>query len=113
MSLSFPPDSPSASGIAATSSAPLSSYGLSEEQTRLLEAAIAQAASAAQAQAEAEALEEEEDEENGDGEENVETGAESGGALTADVEATVEEEEVDDDDDMVEEDIPAMSGAAT
>ncbi|PFH49744.1 hypothetical protein AMATHDRAFT_146972 [Amanita thiersii Skay4041] len=41
---------------------PLSMYGLSDEQTRLLEQAIANAASAAQAQAEAEAaLEEEED----------------------------------------------------
>jgi hypothetical protein len=45
----------------------LSMYGLSDEQTRLLEVAIANAASAAQAQAEAEAaLEEEEDGEDGD-----------------------------------------------
>ncbi|KAH7920623.1 hypothetical protein BV22DRAFT_1039626 [Leucogyrophana mollusca] len=47
----------------ATSSAPmLSLYGLSEEQARLLEQAIANAASAAQAQAEAEAAMEEEEE---------------------------------------------------
>ncbi|KAG9309319.1 hypothetical protein JVU11DRAFT_10807 [Chiua virens] len=46
-----------------TLSAPqLSLYGLSEEQTKLLEQAIANAASAAQAQAEAEAALEEEDE---------------------------------------------------
>lgn len=44
----------------------LSLYGLSEEQTRLLEQAIANAASAAQAQAEAEAAMEEEDEEDED-----------------------------------------------
>jgi len=44
---------------------PLSMYGLSEDQTRLLELAIANAASAAQAQAEAEAaLEEQEEQEN-------------------------------------------------
>jgi len=50
----------------------LSMYGLSDEQTRLLELAIANAASAAQAQAEAEAaLEEEENgEENDDEEDN-------------------------------------------
>ncbi|KAN0091504.1 hypothetical protein V8E55_005070 [Tylopilus felleus] len=47
----------------------LSLYGLSEEQTRLLEQAIANAASAAQAQAEAEAALEEEDEEDDDDEE--------------------------------------------
>jgi hypothetical protein len=45
----------------------LSMYGLSDEQTRLLEIAIANAASAAQAQAEAEAaLEEEENVEEND-----------------------------------------------
>lgn len=48
------------SGISAPQ---LSLYGLSEEQTKLLEQAIANAASAAQAQAEAEAALEEEDEE--------------------------------------------------
>jgi hypothetical protein len=46
---------------------PLVMYGLSEEQTRMLQQAIANAASAAQAQAEAEAaLEEEEEEEAGE-----------------------------------------------
>jgi hypothetical protein len=46
----------------------LSMYGLSDEQTKLLEEAIALAAAAAQAQAEAEAaLEEEEDEEDEEG----------------------------------------------
>ena len=44
----------------------LSLYGLSEEQTKLLEQAIANAASAAQAQAEAEAALEEDDEEDDD-----------------------------------------------
>lgn len=44
----------------------LSLYGLSEEQTKLLEQAIANAASAAQAQAEAEAALEEEDDEDDD-----------------------------------------------
>ena len=45
----------------------LSLYGLSDEQAKMLEIAIANAASAAQAQAEAEAaLEEEEEEEEGD-----------------------------------------------
>ena len=47
----------------------LSLYGLSEDQTKLLEQAIANAASAAQAQAEAEAALEEEDEEDDDDEE--------------------------------------------
>lgn len=47
----------------------LSLYGLSEEQTTLLEQAIANAASAAQAQAEAEAALEEEDEEDDDDDE--------------------------------------------
>ena len=47
----------------------LSLYGLSEEQTKLLEQAIANAASAAQAQAEAEAALEEEDEEDEEDEE--------------------------------------------
>ncbi|OAX36525.1 hypothetical protein K503DRAFT_647253, partial [Rhizopogon vinicolor AM-OR11-026] len=47
---------------ATVSPPPLSLYGLSEEQARLLEQAIANAASAAQAQAEAEAALEEEDE---------------------------------------------------
>ena len=47
----------------------LSLYGLSEEQTRLLEQAIASAASAAQAQAEAEAALEEENDEDDDDEE--------------------------------------------
>ncbi|KAJ2926762.1 hypothetical protein H1R20_g10355, partial [Candolleomyces eurysporus] len=47
--------------------APLSMYGLSDEQTKLLELAIANAASLAQAQAEAEAaLEEEDDEDESD-----------------------------------------------
>lgn len=66
-------------------SAPLSSlslYGLSDEQTKLLELAIANAASAAQAQAEAEAaMEEEEDvfdqddeEDDSDGEPDTDTG---------------------------------------
>ncbi|KAJ8588519.1 hypothetical protein M405DRAFT_740138 [Rhizopogon salebrosus TDB-379] len=45
-----------------TSTPPLSLYGLSEEQARLLEQAIANAASAAQAQAEAEAALEEQEE---------------------------------------------------
>ncbi|KIJ60046.1 hypothetical protein HYDPIDRAFT_47391, partial [Hydnomerulius pinastri MD-312] len=45
----------------------LSLYGLSEEQAKLLEQAIANAASAAQAQAEAEAAMEEEDEDYDDG----------------------------------------------
>ncbi|KAF9232664.1 hypothetical protein BU15DRAFT_80968 [Melanogaster broomeanus] len=49
----------------------LSLYGLSEEQTKLLEQAIANAASAAQAQAEAEAaMEEEEDDDDDDDEEH-------------------------------------------
>lgn len=47
---------------AAVSAPPLSLYGLSEEQARLLEQAIANAASAAQAQAEAEAALEEQEE---------------------------------------------------
>lgn len=47
----------------------LSLYGLSEEQTKLLEQAIANAASAAQAQAEAEAALEEEDDEDDEEEE--------------------------------------------
>jgi hypothetical protein len=47
----------------------LSLYGLSEEQTKLLEQAIANAASAAQAQAEAEAALEEDDEDDEDDEE--------------------------------------------
>ena len=46
--------------------APLSMYGLSDEQTKLLELAIANAASLAQAQAEAEAALEEEDEDDSD-----------------------------------------------
>ena len=54
------------SGISAPQ---LSLYGLSEEQTTLLEQAIANAASAAQAQAEAEAALEEEDEEDEEDEE--------------------------------------------
>lgn len=45
---------------------PLSMYGLSEDQTRLLEVAIANAASAAQAQAEAEAALEEQEEQEDD-----------------------------------------------
>ncbi|TEB38506.1 hypothetical protein FA13DRAFT_1726173 [Coprinellus micaceus] len=45
---------------------PLSMYGLSDEQTKLLEVAIANAASLAQAQAEAEAALEEEDEDDSD-----------------------------------------------
>lgn len=48
---------------ATVSAPPLSLYGLSEEQARLLEQAIANAASAAQAQAEAEAALEEQEEE--------------------------------------------------
>lgn len=52
---------PTADG-AAVSAPPLSLYGLSEEQARLLEQAIANAASAAQAQAEAEAALEEQEE---------------------------------------------------
>ncbi|KAI0651285.1 hypothetical protein C8Q79DRAFT_1059657 [Trametes meyenii] len=59
-------DAPAAMGEHTESSStppPLSLSWLSEEQTRLLEQAIAQAASAAQAQAEAEAALEEEDEE--------------------------------------------------
>lgn len=51
----------------------LSMYGLSDEQTKMLEEAIANAASAAQAQAEAEAaMEEEEEEEEDDDEEEDE-----------------------------------------
>ena len=50
----------------------LSLYGLSDEQTRLLEQAIANAASAAQAQAEAEAALEEEDEDDEEDEEHPE-----------------------------------------
>ncbi|KAF6763142.1 hypothetical protein DFP72DRAFT_524915 [Ephemerocybe angulata] len=49
-----------------TSLTPLSMYGLSDEQTKLLELAIANAASLAQAQAEAEAALEEEDEDDSD-----------------------------------------------
>ncbi|KAI0668851.1 hypothetical protein C8Q78DRAFT_1193722 [Trametes maxima] len=59
-------DAPTTSGEHTESSStppPLSLSWLSEEQTKLLEQAIAQAASAAQAQAEAEAALEEEDEE--------------------------------------------------
>jgi len=56
-------------GDFSTSMAPLSLYGLSDEQKKLLEQAIANAASAAQLQAEAEAaLEEEEDEDGYDDE---------------------------------------------
>ncbi|KAI0776818.1 hypothetical protein BD413DRAFT_468423 [Trametes elegans] len=62
-----PTETPAAPEPTETSSSstppPLSLSWLSEEQTRLLEQAIAQAASAAQAQAEAEAALEEEDEE--------------------------------------------------
>lgn len=54
----------------------LSMYGLSDEQTRLLEIAIANAASAAQAQAEAEAAFEEEDEAANDGDEEDEDDSE-------------------------------------
>jgi hypothetical protein len=62
--------------------ASLSRYGLSEEQTKMLELAIANAASAAQAQAEAEAaLEEYDDGEDAEGEvdEEYEEGIMSGG----------------------------------
>ncbi|KAG2101357.1 uncharacterized protein F5147DRAFT_581566 [Suillus discolor] len=64
---------------ATVSAPPLSLYGLSEEQARLLEQAIANAASAAQAQAEAEAALEEQEEDyeedcdEDDGEETIST----------------------------------------
>ncbi|KAG1735988.1 hypothetical protein EDB19DRAFT_1057200 [Suillus lakei] len=67
---------------ATVSAPPLSLYGLSEEQARLLEQAIANAASAAQAQAEAEAALEEQEEdyeedydELDDGDNDMETGS--------------------------------------
>ncbi|CDO75450.1 hypothetical protein BN946_scf184823.g4 [Trametes cinnabarina] len=73
-----PPEAPAASEPTTTSSTPppLSLSWLSEEQTRLLEQAIAQAASAAQAQAEAEAALEEEDEEFDEDEEPEQDGTE-------------------------------------
>jgi hypothetical protein len=108
-----------ASSTTGLSTTPLSSFGLSDEQTRLLEAAISHAASAAQAQAEAEALEEEEgDEEFGEddaeGDDEVvddrpsDSLTENSTRVAAASSATKEEEEEDDDDDdMIEEDIPA------
>jgi hypothetical protein len=53
------------SSVSSTATPSLSRYGLSEEQTKMLEQAIANAASAAQAQAEAEAALEEEEEGEG------------------------------------------------
>ena len=74
---STPADLPSDKHQAASSDNSLPLSWLTEEQTRLLEQAIAQAASAAQAQAEAEAaLEEEEDDEDlGDDDEVLDTAA--------------------------------------
>ena len=66
-SLQPPVPGPEAETTAATT-ASLSRYGLSEEQTKMLELAIANAASAAQAQAEAEAALEEDDAEDAEGE---------------------------------------------
>ncbi|EAU91085.1 hypothetical protein CC1G_03253 [Coprinopsis cinerea okayama7 len=63
-------------GSTGTSLAPLTMYGLSDEQTKLLELAIANAALAAQAQAEAEAALEEEDEDEDEEEEEEEDEAE-------------------------------------
>ncbi|KAF9227057.1 hypothetical protein BS17DRAFT_774866 [Gyrodon lividus] len=65
------PTTESSGDMEVTALAPqLSLYGLSEEQTKLLEQAIANAASAAQAQAEAEAAIEEEDEGDDDDDEH-------------------------------------------
>ncbi|KAG1863840.1 hypothetical protein F4604DRAFT_1893453 [Suillus subluteus] len=58
----YAPNNDPAADSATVSAPPLSLYGLSEEQARLLEQAIANAASAAQAQAEAEAALEEQEE---------------------------------------------------
>ncbi|KAG1844322.1 hypothetical protein DFJ58DRAFT_907256 [Suillus subalutaceus] len=58
----YAPNNDPAADSANVSAPPLSLYGLSEEQARLLEQAIANAASAAQAQAEAEAALEEQEE---------------------------------------------------
>ncbi|KZT66180.1 hypothetical protein DAEQUDRAFT_477052 [Daedalea quercina L-15889] len=68
---SEPAQSPAQTDAPSASSALLGVLSLSEEQTRLLEQAIAQAALAAQAQAEAEAALEEEDEDTDEDEDEV------------------------------------------